>query len=41
MFAFIIPRTVIVDKVGRKPMLVWSLVNMGIAHATVAAPIVT
>ncbi|KAE8321180.1 general substrate transporter [Aspergillus sergii] len=41
MFIFTIPGTLIVDKVGRKPMLAWSLVNMGIAHAIVAALIAT
>lgn len=28
MFVFTIPGTLMVDKVGRKPMLAWSLVNM-------------
>ncbi|PYH63702.1 putative galactose transporter [Aspergillus vadensis CBS 113365] len=41
MFVFTIPGTLMVDKVGRKPMLAWSLVNMGIAHAIVAALIAT
>ncbi|RAH63510.1 putative galactose transporter [Aspergillus piperis CBS 112811] len=41
MFFFTIPGTLMVDKVGRKPMLAWSLVNMGIAHAVVAALIAT
>lgn len=30
-----------VDKVGRKPMLYWSLADMGIAHAIVATLIAT
>ncbi|KAJ5087533.1 hypothetical protein N7456_011149 [Penicillium angulare] len=37
MFVFTIPGALLVDKVGRKPMLYWSLANMGIAHAIVAA----
>jgi MFS family permease len=41
MFVFTIPGTLLVDKVGRKPMLAWSLVNMGTAHAIVAALIAT
>ncbi|OQE26626.1 hypothetical protein PENSTE_c005G02485 [Penicillium steckii] len=41
MFVFTIPGTLLVDKVGRKPMLAWSLVNMGVAHAVVAALIAT
>ncbi|KAE8319592.1 general substrate transporter [Aspergillus transmontanensis] len=41
MFIFTIPGTLLVDKVGRKPMLAWSLVNMGVAHAIVAALIAT
>ncbi|GKZ47726.1 hypothetical protein AbraIFM66951_011290 [Aspergillus brasiliensis] len=41
MFVFTIPGTLLVDKIGRKPMLSWSLVNMGIAHAIVAALIAT
>jgi len=30
-----------VDKVGRKPMLFWSLANMGMAHGIVAALVAT
>lgn len=41
MFVFTIPGTLMVDKVGRKPMLAWGLVNMGVAHAVVAALIAT
>lgn len=41
MFVFTIPGTLLVDKVGRKPMLAWSLINMGIGHAIVAALIAT
>ncbi|KAB8263124.1 general substrate transporter [Aspergillus pseudonomiae] len=41
MFVFTIPGALIVDKVGRKPMLSWSLANMGIAHAIIAALIAT
>jgi MFS family permease len=36
LFVFTIPGALIVDKVGRKPMLYWSLANMAIAHAIVA-----
>ncbi|KAJ6037293.1 hypothetical protein N7540_001572 [Penicillium herquei] len=41
MFIFTIPGALMVDKVGRKPMLYWSLANMGIAHAIIAAIIAT
>ncbi|KAJ5719083.1 hypothetical protein N7493_007538 [Penicillium malachiteum] len=41
MFVFTIPGALMVDKVGREPMLYWSLANMGIAHAIIAAIIAT
>jgi MFS family permease len=41
LFIFTIPGALMVDKVGRKPMLFWSLTNMGIAHAIIAALIAT
>ncbi|KAL4893571.1 general substrate transporter [Aspergillus ambiguus] len=41
MFIFTIPGAFMVDKVGRRPMLSWSLVNMGIAHAILVALIAT
>ncbi|KAJ5371057.1 uncharacterized protein N7496_007149 [Penicillium cataractarum] len=41
MFVFTIPGALMVDKVGRKPMLFWSLANMGISHAIIAALIAT
>ncbi|KAJ5712883.1 uncharacterized protein N7483_010064 [Penicillium malachiteum] len=41
MFVFTIPGALMVDRVGRKPMHYWSLANMGIAHAIIAAIIAT
>lgn len=41
MFIFTIPGALLVDKVGRKPMLAWSLANMAVAHAIIAAIIAT
>jgi MFS family permease len=41
MFFFTIPGALMVDKVGRKPMLFWSLSNMAISHAIIAALIAT
>jgi MFS family permease len=41
LFVFTIPGALIVDKVGRKPMLYWSLANMAIAHAIIAALVAT